>query len=274
MNKPTITFIGAGNMTTSLVGGLIANGYDPQKIWVTNPSPEKLTQLKQRLGVQTTSDNVAGAQQADILVLTVKPQILQEVTKELAEVIQQRRPLIISVAAGVREKQIRHWLSDDKFMVVRCMPNIPALVNTGATALYANEFVAEPQKEAAESILRAVGITVWVRDEDQMDVATALSGCGPAYFFLVMEALQEGAEALGLDREAARLLTLQTALGAARMAMESEKSPAVLREQVVSRGGATEQALRVLEEGKLRELFKQALQAARQRAAEITQLFS
>ncbi|MGB6977293.1 MAG: pyrroline-5-carboxylate reductase, partial [Gammaproteobacteria bacterium] len=240
----------------------------------TNPSLEKLTQLKQRLNINITSDNVEGAQQADILVLTVKPQVLQDVIKELSKVIQEHKPLIISVAAGVREEQIRHWLGDNKFMIVRCMPNTPALVGSGATALYANEFVGETQKEEAESILRAVGITVWVKNEEQMDVATALSGCGPAYFFLVMEALQESAEELGLDREAARLLTLQTALGASRMALESEESPSTLRQQVASRGGSTEKALHVLEEGKLRELFKQALQAAQQRAVEITKMFS
>jgi pyrroline-5-carboxylate reductase len=274
MHKATITFIGAGNMTTSLVGGLIANGDDPQKFWVTDSDSEKLTQLKQRFNINTTSDNVAGAQQADILILAVKPQILSNIAKELREVIQQQQPLIISIAAGIREGQIRHWLGDHPFKIVRCMPNTPALVGSGATALYANEFVNESQKETAESILRAVGITVWVGNEDQMDMVTALSGCGPAYFFLVMEALQEGAKALGLDSEAARLLTLQTALGAARMAMESPESPADLRQRVASPGGSTEQALDVLEKGKLRELFKQALYAAQQRAVEITKMFS
>jgi pyrroline-5-carboxylate reductase len=274
MNKATITFIGAGNMASSLLNGLITNGYDPHKLWATNPSLEKLLPLKERLGVNITANNIEGAKQAEILVLTVKPQTLQGVIKELREVIQQQQPLIISIAAGVREEQIRHWLEDKQFKIVRAMPNTPALVNSGATALCANEFVTAEQKEVAESIFRGVGITVWVPDENQMDVATALSGCGPAYFFLVMEALQESAESLGLTGDAARLLTLQTALGAARLAMESEESPATLREQVASRGGTTEQALQVLEEGKLRELFKKALEAARQRAVEITKLLS
>jgi pyrroline-5-carboxylate reductase len=206
-----------------------------------------------------------------VLVLAVKPQVLREVAKPLATAIQRYRPLVISVAAGVREPDLRRWLGD-QVAIVRSMPNTPALVKSGATALYANPHVSDQQQQLAESILRAVGLTIWVNDENLLDSVTALSGSGPAYFFLVMEALEQAGIKLGLSEEQARLLTLETAFGAAKMALESPQSPALLRNRVTSPGGTTECALKVLQEGQLETLFVNALEAACQRARELGDL--
>lgn len=271
MKNKIITFIGAGNMAHSLIGGLIADGYDPKKIWVTNPTEEHFKDLKP-LGVHTTLNNLEGAQHADILVFAIKPQVFKTVAIEVANVVQEKKPLIISVAAGVREANINHWLGN-QIAIVRCMPNTPALIGCGATALYANQQVSKEQKSLAESVLRAVGITVWINKEIQLDAVTALSGCGPAYFFLMIEAMEQAGVELGLSEETAHLLTVQTALGASRMALESTDSATELRRKVASPGGSTERALQVLEKGQLAKLLAEALQAAERRSAELADLF-
>lgn len=272
MQNPIITFIGAGNMAHSLIGGLITNGYAPANIWATCPEPEPLQDLKTKFSIHTSTDNPVGAKVANIIVLAVKPQILKIVATELAAIIKEKQPLVISIAAGVREIDIRRWLGD-KTAIVRCMPNTPALVKSGASGLYANPNVSSEQKNLAESIMRAVGIVVWLDNEQQLDTVTALSGSGPAYFFKIIEALEQAAEELGLSPEAAHLLTLQTALGAAHMALESNESAAELRKRVTSPGGTTECALQILEAGKLNELLKNTLYAAQQRSIELAELF-
>ncbi|RMD69378.1 MAG: pyrroline-5-carboxylate reductase [Gammaproteobacteria bacterium] len=269
MDNPVIGFIGGGNMAASLIGGLIADGVPPSRLWVAEPDATRRKGLEARFGVQAREDNRAVAEVADVLVLAVKPQVIREVARALAPIVQARRPLVISIAAGVRERDLERWMG--KVPLVRAMPNTPALVQSGATALHANPYVDEDQRAMAESILRAVGITLWVEEEAQMDAVTALSGSGPAYFFLVMEAMQEAGHELGLPLETARILTLQTALGAARMALESEEDVALLRRRVTSPGGTTEQALRVLEEGGIRTLFKKALKAAYERSRALAQ---
>lgn len=271
MKSKKITFIGGGNMATSLISGLIADGYDPKQITASDPDSEKLAQLAARFGIHTEPDNLKAVAAADIVVLAVKPQALESAARELAPAIQQLRPLVISIAAGVQESALSSWLGE-KIALVRTMPNTPAMIQAGATGLHAGKGVSKEQKNLAESILRAVGLTCWVADESLMDVVTAVSGSGPAYFFLVMEAIETAARHMGLDEETARLLTLQTAMGAARMAMESNDSPAILREKVTSPGGTTERALRVLEQGKLVELFDAALAAARDRSQELSNL--
>lgn len=271
MTNPTISFIGAGNMAGSLMGGLIDNGYDPSLIWATNPTPGKLQHLSQHFGINTNTDNSVGANHADILVFCVKPHVLKTVAVELANIVATKKPLVISIAAGIRENLIRRWLGGEP-AIVRCMPNTPALVRSGATALYANSYTSNEQKQQAESILRAASITVWINSEEQMDTVTALSGSGPAYFFLLLEALQDAGEKLGLSANDARILTQQTALGAARMAMESEKSVALLREQVTSPGGTTERALGVLEDADFHSLIFKAIEAAKDRAAELSSM--
>ncbi|MFO1430610.1 MAG: pyrroline-5-carboxylate reductase [Candidatus Competibacteraceae bacterium] len=271
MKTTSIGFIGGGNMAHSLIGGLLADGCDPQTLWVAEPRAEQCDILRQRFGIRTSSDNVAVATQVKVVVLAVKPQILWEVALQLAACIQRHKPLVISIATGVREADLCRWLGGT-VAVVRTMPNTPALVRCGATALFANAWVSAPQRQLAESILRAVGLTIWVHDESLLDSVTALSGSGPAYFFLIMEALEQAGIRLGLEPEQARLLTLQTAFGAARMALESADSPALLRARVTSPGGTTEKAVAVLQAGELETLFVRALEAARQRARELGEL--
>ncbi|HAO33639.1 MAG TPA: pyrroline-5-carboxylate reductase [Candidatus Competibacter sp.] len=272
MKALPIAFIGGGNMARSLIGGLIAGGHDPSRIWVAEPDASQREFLRGRHGVHTDPDNLTAIAAADIVVLAVKPQILRGVAEQLAPALQARAPLVISVAAGVRERDLRRWLGGGRLALVRTMPNTPALVGSAASALFANEFVTEDHRQLAESLLRAVGVTVWVDDETLLDTVTALSGSGPAYFFLVMEALEQTALALGLDEDKARLLTLQTAFGAAKMALESAESPATLRVRVTSPGGTTERALGVLREGGLEALLAKALEAARQRSRELGDL--
>jgi pyrroline-5-carboxylate reductase len=271
MTSSKITFIGGGNMATSLIGGLIADGYDSRQITVSDPDPEKLAQLAARFGVRTEPDNHKAAKGATTLVLAVKPQVLKGVAQALAESVRQEQPLIISIAAGIREAALIEWLGGEA-AVVRSMPNTPALIQSGATGLHAGPGVTQSQRDQAESILRAVGLTRWVDDEAQMDAVTAVSGSGPAYFFLIMEAMEAAACEMGLDAETARLLILQTALGAARMAMESSDSPGVLRQKVTSPGGTTEKALGILEAGGLPALFLQALQGAQTRSRELSDM--
>ncbi|MCA1806199.1 MAG: pyrroline-5-carboxylate reductase [Xanthomonadaceae bacterium] len=272
MKTRKLSFIGAGNMTRSLVGGLIADGCDPSLIRLSDPEADRIQDLAHRLGVQILQDNRAVIEDADLVVLAVKPQVLPAVAREIADRVQDRQPLVISIAAGIRTRDLARWLGAD-IAIVRAMPNTPALVQSGATGLFANTHVRDEQRDLAETILRAVGLTLWVEQEEQLDLVTALSGSGPAYFFLVMEALQEAATKLGLPAETARLLALQTAFGASRMALESDEDAATLRQRVTSPGGTTEQALRVLEDGGLRSLMEQALSAAARRSRELADQF-
>lgn len=271
MNNKTIAFIGCGNMAASLINGLIADGYDPKRIIASDPDSAKTAQLSSHLGINTASDNSSAIEHAEVVVLAVKPQMLEQVATAMAPAVQKGQPLVISIAAGVLEQDIENWLGGD-IALVRTMPNTPAMIKVGATVLHANPMVTSDQKNQAETILRAVGLTQWVDDEAMLDAVTALSGSGPAYFFLVMEAMEAAAVKLGLPEETAHLLTLQTALGAARMAMESSDTPAVLREKVTSPGGTTEAALKRFEEGELRDLFTQALTEARDRSIELSNL--
>jgi pyrroline-5-carboxylate reductase len=273
MSKPTIAFIGAGNMAAALIGGLVADGTDPHSIIASDPDDAKREALASASGIRTTADNLQAVGEADVVVLAVKPQALQQVAQGLRASVQQYRPLLLSVAAGVSSATLDRWLGGNTALV-RSMPNTPAMLQCGATALFANEQVSEAQREQAETIMRAVGLTRWLDEEKLMDSVTAVSGSGPAYFFLVMEAMQDAAQQLGLDAESARLLTLQTALGAARMAMESSDSPATLRARVTSPGGTTERAIQSFEQDGLRELFVRALSAARDRSVELSELLA
>ncbi|OGT22400.1 MAG: pyrroline-5-carboxylate reductase [Gammaproteobacteria bacterium RBG_16_57_12] len=271
MKDSTIAFIGGGNMARSLVGGLIAGGCQGTRIHVSDHDEAKLQALQASFGVNVHRDNHQAAGPADVVVLAVKPQALHEVSAELAATLRERRPLVMSIAAGIREAALQRWLGGDR-AIVRVMPNTPALVQSGASVLYANSLVTDDQRDLAESIMRTVGLTLWVDDEDLMDPVTALSGSGPAYIFLIMEALEQAGEKLGLSREMARLLTLQTTFGAAKMALESSEDVALLRQRVTSPGGTTEQALKVLEQGGLRRLMDDALAAACRRSRELAEL--
>jgi pyrroline-5-carboxylate reductase len=268
MTDGIISFIGGGNRATSLIGGLIADGRDPASIYVSDPDSEKLEALADVFRVQTSSDNEEAVSHASTVVLAVKPQVMAPVVKGIAVPAMAHRPLFISIAAGVREPDILRWLGYDA-AIVRSMPNTPALVGSGATALYANPFVSDSQRSLAESILRAVGLTVWVEDEDLLDAVTALSGSGPAYCFLLMESMEKAGIALGLSKDHARMLTIQTAFGAAKMALESSDPPATLRTRVTSPGGTTERGLDALVTGGLEHLVHAALEAAHGRSVEL-----
>lgn len=259
-------------MARSLAGGLLRNGWERQQLTMSDPLPGQREGAEQALGVRVQADNLEVTKAADILVLAVKPQALAEVARELAPAVRARQLLVISLAAGVRMADLERWLGAE-LPIVRVMPNTPALIGSGASGLFANARVSEAQRDQAESIVRAVGVAVWVGDERLMDVITALSGSGPAYFFLVMEALERAAIDAGLDPAQARLLTLETAFGAAKMALEGAEEPAVLRRRVTSPGGTTEAAVKALEDGGLRRLFDDAVRAAVQRAGELGDLF-
>ncbi|ADC63800.1 pyrroline-5-carboxylate reductase [Allochromatium vinosum] len=273
MSTANIRFIGGGNMATSLIAGLIADGYAPQAIQVSDPSPERRHALQASLGVRALATNAEALAGAETLVLCVKPQLAASVCAELAPLLDGQRPLIVSVMAGVPEQTLQRWLGAS-LPIVRAMPNTPAMVQTGAIGLHASPEVDAEGRNRAETILRAVGLVRWVEDESHIDAVTAISGSGPAYFFLFMEALEQAAIELGLDGETARLLTIQTALGAAKMAMESTDPPARLREQVTSPGGTTERALAVFDEADLRALVERAARAARDRAVELSKTLS
>jgi len=272
MKDCKIAFLGGGNMALSLIGGLVSDGFNPSHIHIADPDANRLETIKASYAVQTYTDNTRAINECRVIVPAVKPQQLQHVVKQCSPLWQDNM-MLISIAAGIRLNDIARWLERPNAAIVRTMPNTPALVQAGATALYANEFVSAQQKELAESILRAVGITLWVKDEEQINVVTALSGSGPAYFFLVMEAIETAAIELGLEPETAKLLCLQTAFGASKMALESNDSTALLRQKVTSPGGTTERAIHELEDGGLRSLFENALIAAALRARELaTQL--
>ena len=264
----TLCFIGAGNMAKSLIGGLIASGYSKQHLLATDPTQAQRAHITETFGIQCLEDNHAAIAQADIIVLAVKPQILQAVCKSIKNTVQDQQPLIISVAAGIRSNDINRWLGNN-LAIVRTMPNTPALIQSGATGLYANATVNALQKEQAEHIMRAAGLTIWVDEEAKLDAVTALSGSGPAYYFLFMEAMENAAQDLGLDAKTAHLLTMQTALGAAKMVLESRDDCATLRQKVTSPNGTTQAAIKTFEAEGLRHTVKKAMQAAQNRANEL-----
>lgn len=273
MATHSIAFIGAGNMARSLIGGLLAGDWPAERIRVSDPDPTQLEILGQQCpGVFITEDNEICVAKADVVLFAVKPQSLRTAARGLAQSLSGREILIVSIVAGVRTHDLLRWLGA-QFAVVRCMPNTPALVSSGATGLYANSLVNTDQRDTAESILRAVGLTLWFDKEPLLDVVTALSGSGPAYFFLIMEAMEQAAVSLGLSKESARLLTLQTAFGASKLALESKEEIATLRQHVTSKGGTTERAVTELEKGQIRELFTQALSVAADHSNELATKF-
>ena len=271
MKNVKLAFIGGGNMASSLIGGLVADNIDPNLIKVADPVDSLRENLAARYGIHTSKNNLDVIADADVIVLAVKPQQLKNVVEELGPVVKETDPLVVSVAAGIHSEDINQWLGGD-VAVVRTMPNTPALVQSGATALFANEQVSEKQRDLAESIMRATGLTLWVDDESLMDAVTALSGSGPAYFFRIMEAIEAAGIKLGLPAETSRLLTLQTAFGAAKMALESSEPTSTLRENVTSPGGTTEQGLKVLDENNIDRVFTDVLTAARDRSKELAKI--
>jgi pyrroline-5-carboxylate reductase len=268
----TAAFIGGGNMGSALIRGLIAKGLPADRISVGEAVQARRIQLADELGVHVSADNREIVEGADLVVLAVKPQDLAMTVRPLAAELGRRRPLVLSIAAGIRVADIQGWCGPG-IAVVRAMPNRPALNGAGATALFAPAEVAPEQRKLAEDALAAVGTAVWVNEEDALDVVTALSGSGPAYFFLLAELMTEAAVKLGLPRESAQELAIQTLFGSGRMARDSDGDLARLRAEVTSKGGTTEAALRVFEGSNLRGIVAAALQAATDRGREMAQAF-
>ncbi|MEH6471486.1 MAG: pyrroline-5-carboxylate reductase [Halopseudomonas sp.] len=261
---PVLAFIGAGNMAQAIIGGLLAKGYPAERIWGTGRDQLKLDALHQRLGIRVSTDNLEVARNAQVLVLAVKPQMMQAVARCLVEVVQRSQPLVISVAAGIPVASLDQWLGGG-VSLVRCMPNTPSLVQCGASGLFANASVTAIQRTQTEQILSAVGIALWVESEDLIDAVIAVSGSGPAYYFMMMESMIAAGEAQGLSRQVSTQLTLQTALGAAKMALASDVDPAELRRRVTSPNGTTEQAVLRFQQGGLPELVADAMTACADR---------
>jgi pyrroline-5-carboxylate reductase len=268
--SPTISFIGAGNMASAIIGGMLDNGYKAGKIWVSAPDDEHLQGLRKRFGISVTTDNRYCAQQSDIIVLAVKPQVMASVCEDIAAVVRNTRPLMVSIAAGLTAETIDGWLGGG-VPLVRVMPNTPSLVGKGAAGLFANSQVSEQQKNDVTAIFDSVGSANWVQQEEQLHAVTALSGSGPAYFFLMLEALEEAATSAGMAAETARELAIQTMAGAAEMAARSDLEPAQLKRNVMSPGGTTEQAVNTFEQGGLRELVQKAYSAAYTRSQEMAE---
>lgn len=265
--SPVIAFIGAGNMARAIIGGLLENGFAAADIWASEPDAQRLQDLAEQ-GLNVTCDNSAAVAAADIVVLAVKPQVMKAVAIDLTNAVQSRQPLVVSIAAGINLDALERWLGGD-VPLVRCMPNTPSLVQTGASGLFANSRVSAEQRQQASTVLEAVGIALWVQSEAELDAVTAISGSGPAYYFLLMEAMTAAGVKLGLSEETARGLTLQTALGAARMASSSDVSPSELRRRVTSPNGTTERAINTFQAQGFEALVEHALTACRDRSVEL-----
>ncbi|MGI9228317.1 MAG: pyrroline-5-carboxylate reductase [Gammaproteobacteria bacterium] len=263
-----IAFIGCGNMGRSMIGGLVAAGYPAELIYGVEPVAAQ-RQAVAELGVRTLTEIDQSINDCAAIVLAVKPQAMSAALQQLGGLPKHAAPLLISIAAGVTVASISAGLKPDS-AIVRVMPNTPALLQKGAAAMFGNKYVSSKQKQLADQIMQSVGIVVWLDKEELLDVVTAISGSGPAYFFLFIELLEKIARESGLDADSASTLTMQTALGAAAMVAAGEHTPAALRQQVTSPGGTTEQALKVLMDGRLEQVLQQAVKAAREQAVQLS----
>ena len=263
-----IAFIGGGNMARSLIGGLLKTGIPALSISVAEPKAEARQELGRDFGVACYGENRLAAAEAQVLVLAVKPQIMPSIHAELLDTLQRQRPLLISIAAGVHIDQLERWFGHT-LPIVRCMPNTPALIGAGATGLFANRRVSPEQRAQAQHIMDAVGLTRWLDDEALMDTVTAISGSSPAYFFALVEALEDAAFAQGMPRDVARALAAQACLGAGRMLTESGEDPGVLRQRVTSPHGTTQAALESFASDHFHHMVARAVAAATHRGTEL-----
>ncbi|OYQ11788.1 pyrroline-5-carboxylate reductase [Pseudomonas mandelii] len=268
MSKTRIAFIGAGNMAASLIGGLRAKGLDAAQIRASDPGAETRAKVQAEHGVEVFADNADAIQDADVVVLAVKPQAMKAVCESLRPSLQPHQ-LVVSIAAGITCASMNNWLGAQP--IVRCMPNTPALLRQGVSGLYATAEVNAEQRQHAEELLSAVGIALWLDEEQQLDAVTAVSGSGPAYFFLLIEAMTAAGVKLGLPADIAAQLTVQTALGAAHMAVASDVDAAELRRRVTSPAGTTEAAIKSFQAGGFEALVEKALGAAAHRSAEMAE---
>jgi pyrroline-5-carboxylate reductase len=266
-NSTTIGFIGAGNMAYAIISGLINNDFSAENIKISDTNESLLSLRKKEFNLEVFTDNSELVRHCDVIVLAVKPQILSSVCQLLKQALNSNT-LIISIAAGVRVHDIDRWLSGD-CAIVRTMPNTPALLNQGVTGMFANERVSGTQKELTTSILNSVGQSLWVTDEVMLDAVTALSGSGPAYFFLMIESMSKAGVALGLDEKTAQSLSIQTALGASMMASVSDESPRDLRTNVTSLNGTTQAAIESFQDQDFDMIVAHAMRAAFDRASQL-----
>ncbi|WP_339528009.1 pyrroline-5-carboxylate reductase [Pseudomonas mucidolens] len=268
MSNTRIAFIGAGNMAASLIGGLRAKGLDAAQICASDPGAESRTRVSTEHGIQTFADNAEAIQDANVIVLAVKPQAMKAVCEALRPSLKPDQ-LLVSIAAGINCASLKNWLGAQP--IVRCMPNTPSLVRQGVSGLYATAEVSAEQRDQAQELLSAVGIAVWLEEEQQLDAVTAVSGSGPAYFFLLIEAMTAAGVKLGLPQAVAAQLAAQTALGAAHMAVSSDVDAAELRRRVTSPGGTTQAAIESFQAGGFEALVEKALGAAAHRSAELAE---
>ena len=267
-NKTVIGFIGAGNMAYALIKGLLNNGFDANQINISDPNEELLLNRESELKVTTYSDNTSLLSNSDIIFFAVKPQVLSSVCLELKGVVKSKH-LFVSIVAGIRSSDINRWLGGN-FSLIRTMPNTPALFQSGVTGLFANEVVDNEQKSLVESILSSVGECFWVNEEKLIDAITAISGSGPAYFFLLMESMKQAGMALGLDEETANSLSIQTAYGASLMANKTGKDSRTLRTEVTSPNGTTQSAIESFQDQNFEGIVANATRAAYDRARELS----
>ena len=270
MDQIKVGFIGAGNMAASIITGLLNRGLGADCVFASDPDPERLAMLGAQAPIQACEDNAAVAAAVDVLVLAVKPQAMDVALAGLDAVVAGRQVVVLSIAAGLTLTSLEQRLGSDT-AVVRSMPNTPALLGEGASALFANAVTSAEQREQVAAVLGAVGTVCWLDSETLLDAVTAVSGSGPAYFFLLMEAMIATGEKLGLDSETCQQLVVQTALGAARMAGESDVGLAELRRRVTSPGGTTAAALHSFEKGGFGELVESAVRAAADRSRELSE---
>lgn len=266
----TVAFIGAGNMNSAIISGMVKQGFPAQDIWVTNPSASKREALAKNLGINQCQSNLEAVALADYVVLGVKPHFINEVCTELASQIDISQKCFLSVAAGATIQQMQSYLGDD-VSVIRTMPNTPAQLGLGVTGIYAAPNVTEEQKSVADQLMKATGVVKWVESEKDIDKITAISGSGPAYFFLFMESMQAEAQAMGFSEQDSREIVQQVALGAAQMVKQNDITIANLRENVTSKGGTTQAALDTFRAGELPQLVTKAMQSALNRAGELAQ---
>jgi pyrroline-5-carboxylate reductase len=267
-NKTVIGFIGAGNMAYALIKGLLNNGFDANQINISDPNEELLLNRESELKVTTYSDNTSLLSNSDIIFFAVKPQVLSSVCLELKGVVKSKH-LFVSIVAGIRSSDINRWLGGN-FALIRTMPNTPALFQSGVTGLFANEVVDNEQKTLVESILSSVGECFWVNEEKLIDAITAISGSGPAYFFLLMESMKQAGMALGLDEDTANSLSIQTAYGASLMANKTGKDSRTLRTEVTSPNGTTQSAIESFQDQNFEGIVANATRAAYDRARELS----
>ena len=269
MKTLRLSFVGGGNMARSMIAGLISDGMASQCITVSEPKPALRNELISDFGIRTFIDNHSAIEDSDVVIFAIKPQIMEDVISQLADCLMQKDYLLLSIAAGISIKNIESWVGK-KLSIVRAMPNSASLIRGGITALFSNPDVSPEKCEQAESIMLSIGKTIWLNDESLMDAVTAISGSGPAYFFYLMEALEQAALMAGLDQKTSRLLTIETALGAARLATETNESPSALRKRVTSPGGTTAAATEVLDENGTLNTIKRAVFSAKNRSQELS----